>query len=134
MAKESAMAKESTERTAMSEGPAHTTSQGGPAKARRGRRGRVLTFAVGTMALEAVAMRLRGYRVGTSIVVRCRDGHLFTTIWIPGASVKSLRFAWWRYQRCPVGKHWSIVTPVKEANLTAAEKRTAAGHKDIRLP
>jgi len=81
-----------------------------------------------------MAMKLRGYRMGGNLVVRCREGHLFTTIWIPGASLKSLRFGWWRFQRCPVGRHWSIVTPVKESELTEDEKRTASEHKDVRLP
>jgi hypothetical protein len=99
----------------------------------RRRRRRLLTFGVAVL-LEPVAMKLRGYRIGGNLVVRCREGHLFTTIWIPGASLKSLRFAWWRFQRCPVGKHWSIVTPVKESELTEDEKRTASEHKDVRLP
>jgi hypothetical protein len=84
--------------------------------------------------LEPVAMKPRGYRLGGNLVVRCREGHLFTTIWIQGISLKSLRFAWWRFQRCPVGKHWSIVTPVKESVLTGAERRTASEHRDIRVP
>jgi hypothetical protein len=79
-------------------------------------------------------MRLRGYRIGGNLVVRCRRGHLFTTIWIPGVSVKSLRIGWWRVQRCPVGKHWSIVTPVKESALSDAEKQLATVYKDIRVP
>jgi hypothetical protein len=79
-------------------------------------------------------MKLGGYPIGVNLFVRCRKGHLFTTIWIPGASLKSVRFGWWRLQRCPVGKHWSIVTPVKESGLTQAETRTASEHKDLRLP
>ena len=79
-------------------------------------------------------MKLRGYPLGGKLVVRCREGHLFTTIWIPGASFKSLRFGWWRFQRCPVGKHWSIVTPVKESELTEDERRTANEHKDATVP
>jgi hypothetical protein len=79
-------------------------------------------------------MRLRGYPIGGNLVVRCRKGHLFTTIWIPGASLKSVRFAWWRFQWCPAGKHWSIVTPVKDSELTEAERRTARYHKDVRIP
>jgi hypothetical protein len=59
---------------------------------------------------------------------------LFTTIWIPGASVKSLRLGWWRFQHCPVGSHWSIVTPVKKSDLTEEQKRSAGEHKDIRIP
>ncbi len=79
-------------------------------------------------------MRLRGYRMGGNIVVRCREGHLFTTIWVPGASLKSVRLGWWRFQRCPVGKHWSIVTPVKESDLTEEEKLIANENKDVRIP
>jgi hypothetical protein len=97
------------------------------------RRRRFLIVAAAVL-VEPVAMKLRGYRVGGNLVVRCREGHLFTTIWIPGVSLKSLRFGWWRFQRCPVGHHWSIVTPVKEFELTEDEKRTASEHKDVRLP
>ena len=65
------------------------------------------------VAFEAVALHLRSGRYGGNVTVRCRQGHLFTTIWIPGASLKALRLGWWRFQRCPVGGHWSVVTPVK---------------------
>ncbi len=79
-------------------------------------------------------MRARGYRMGRDVVVRCRQGHLYTTIWLPGGSLKSIRFGLWRLQRCPVGRHWSIVTPVREADLTEPELRAAHEHRDIRLP
>jgi len=79
-------------------------------------------------------MRLRGYRVGANVIVRCRDGHLFTTIWIPGVSLKAVRLGLWRFQRCPVGKHWSIVTPVREAHLSEEERRSAGERKDIPIP
>jgi hypothetical protein len=85
----------------------------------KSRRRRLLVLAAAAL-LEPVAMKLRGHSIGGNLVVRFRKGHLFTTIWIPGASLKSVRFAWWRLQRCPVGKHWSIVTPVKESELTEA--------------
>ena len=84
--------------------------------------------------LETLATWLRSGRLGGHIVVRCRAGHLFTTIWIPAASVKSLRLGFWRLQRCPVGHHWTVVSPVKEASLTEEERRTAAEHRDIGLP
>jgi hypothetical protein len=100
-----------------------------PIKSRR----RLLIFAAATL-LEPVAMLLRGYPIGGNLVVRCRKGHLFTTIWIPGASLKAVRLAWWRLQWCPVGKHWSIVTPVKDSELTEAERRTASDHNDLRIP
>ena len=79
-------------------------------------------------------MKLRGYPIGGNLVVRCRKGHLFTTLWIPGASVKSIRLGWWRIQRCPVGRHWSLVTPVKPKELTEEEERSARARHDFRLP
>jgi hypothetical protein len=89
---------------------------------------------LGAVTTEAVALKLLTGRFGGNVVVRCRRGHLFTTMWIPGGSVKSLRFVWWRFQRCPVGGHWSIVTPVTESELTEEERRMAADNKDIRIP
>ena len=84
--------------------------------------------------VDAIPLWLRGYGIGGNVVVRCRDGHLFTTIWIPGASVKSLRLGAWRVQRCPVGHHWSIVTPVRRSDLSAREKRRARATEDVRVP
>lgn len=82
-----------------------------------------------------VVARRRGYSgMGGNTVVRCREGHMFTTIWIPGVSIKSLRLGWWRLQYCPVGKHWSIVVPVKVTDLSDEEREAAAQERDIRLP
>ena len=86
------------------------------------------------MLAATIVLRRLGYGIGGNTVVRCRQGHLFTTIWVPGASLKSIRLGWWRLQRCPVGQHWSIVTPVKESDLTEEERRFAREHKDIRIP
>jgi hypothetical protein len=36
-----------------------------------------------------IARRL-GYRLGGDVVVRCRQGHLFTTLWIPGVKLKAV--------------------------------------------
>jgi hypothetical protein len=101
--------------------------------ARSRRRRRALMF-VAAALLEPLAMKLRGYPIGGNLVVRCRQGHLFTTIWVPGASLKAVRLGWWRLQWCPVGRHWSIVTPVKESELTADERQTANARKDLQLP
>jgi hypothetical protein len=84
--------------------------------------------------LATIAARLLGYGVGGNTIVRCRRGHLFTTIWLPGVSVKSIRLGWWRIQRCPVGGHWSLVVPVREAELTVTEREAARETKDIRIP
>jgi len=86
------------------------------------------------LLVEPVAMLLRGYPIGGNLVVRCRQGHLFTTLWIPGVSVKSVRFLWWRFQRCPVGHHWTIVTPVHEDELSRLEKRRARARHDVPIP
>lgn len=94
---------------------------------------RSLILAAGLL-FEVGGLWLRAHTLGGKVVVRCRKGHLFTTIWIPGASVKSLRFGWWRFQRCPVGPHWAWVTPVNETELTDEQKRTASEHKDVRIP
>jgi hypothetical protein len=94
----------------------------------------VLASVVAFNVVGTIVARARGYGVGGNTVVRCRQGHLFTTIWIPGASVKSVRLGWWRIQRCPVGGHWSIVVPVKESGLSRRELRFAHGHRDVRVP
>ena len=66
--------------------------------------------------------------------VRCRDGHLFTTIWIPLASLKAVRLGDRRYQRCPVGRHWTTVTPLDPATTSAEDLAAAAAVHDIRIP
>jgi hypothetical protein len=100
----------------------------------RRRKRRILLAVVGFYVLATIIARRRGYPMGGNVVVRCRQGHLFTTIWVPGVSLKSIRLGWWRIQRCPVGEHWSIVTPVKEAELSEEDKREAHERKDIRIP
>ena len=84
--------------------------------------------------VEPIAMWLRGYLIGGRLVVRCRQGHLFTTLWIPGVSVKAARFLWWRVQRCPVGHHWTVVTPVRTTELSVRERRIAKQHRDTPIP
>ena len=112
----------------------HTNAGGGErAGAPRRRVARAVGVALAAVGVEAAALRLRGYRVG-NVIVRCRQGHLFTTIWVPGASLKSLRLGFWRVQRCPVGRHWTVVTPVKEADLSEDERRSAHDVRDIRIP
>jgi hypothetical protein len=39
-----------------------------------------------------------------------------------------------RFQHCPVGKHWSLVVPVKEKDLTEEERRSAREDHDIPIP
>ena len=78
-------------------------------------------------ALNAV-MRKRGYAIPGRTAVRCSAGHLFTTTWIEGGSLKAVRLGpVTRYQRCPVGRHWAIVHPVRDEDLTEDERRSIAG-------
>jgi hypothetical protein len=98
------------------------------------RRHRAAALGLIAFVVEAVTVWSRAGRLGGNVFVRCRDGHVYTTIWIPGASVKSARLGPWRLQRCPVGRHWSIVTPVRASDLTPWQRRSARAHKDIRVP
>jgi hypothetical protein len=101
---------------------------------RSAKRRRLLALGIASVLAEPVAMKLRGYPIGGKLIVRCRAGHLFTTFWLPGVSFKALRLGWWRYQRCPVGSHWSLVTPVRESELTEDERQDARSRSDIPLP
>jgi hypothetical protein len=83
------------------------------AERRRRRRRIALGLAIAGTAAEAIELRRRGYGLAGEVTVRCREGHTFTTWWIPGVSFKALRLGIWRFQRCPVGDHWSLVTPVR---------------------
>jgi hypothetical protein len=100
----------------------------------RGRRRKLLAVIVLLYAIGTILARRRGYPMGGDVVVRCRKGHLFTTIWVPGVSFKSLRLGWWRFQYCPVGRHWSLVVPVKEGELDEAERVLAHEQHDRHIP
>ena len=80
-----------------------------------------------------IARRL-GYNLGTNTIVRCRQGHLFTTVWIPGIRLKEIDLAIARIQRCPVGHHWSLVVPVRPDTLTEKDRELALAHHDIEVP
>jgi hypothetical protein len=99
----------------------------------KGRKG--LAIAAGSTALEAFfLLRRSGKLIGFRTIVRCHRGHLFTTTWIPGVSFMALRLGPWRAQRCPVGKHWSIVRPVSPEKLSEAELADARSLRDTLLP
>jgi hypothetical protein len=95
---------------------------------------RPLLIVVGVITGATLIGRRLGYNFGGNTVVRCRQGHLFTTIWIPGIKLKELDLIVARVQRCPVGQHWSLVVPVRTADLTESEKVFATEHHDIRIP
>ena|ERR1700733_2164502 len=96
-------------------------------------------IAAGVVVVIAVdgaqAGRDRGYAgMGGDTIVRCSRGHLFTTVWIVGASLKAVRLGSTRYQRCPVCKTWRMVVPVHDSELSDEDRRVAAEHHDTRLP
>lgn len=63
--------------------------------------------------------------------VRCRDGHMFTTLWVPLASVKAVRLGpATRWQWCPVGRHWVTVHALETSEMTTEERRLAAATHD----
>ncbi len=99
---------------------------------RRGRKVAAIVFAA--TALFGLVGRLLGFGFGRHTVVRCREGHLFTTSWIPGVKLKAIDLGLARIQRCPVGRHWSLVVPVRRASLSAEQLAEAARHEDVRLP
>ena len=67
-------------------------------------------------------------------IVRCKDGHLFETIWVPMASLKAVRLGNRRFQHCPAGHHWSTVVPVDAGTLTPEELQAARSVHDLRVP
>jgi hypothetical protein len=95
---------------------------------------RPLVLIVVLLAGGILLARRLGYTLGGNAVVRCRQGHLFTTIWIPGVKLKAVDLGVARLQRCPVGQHWSLVTPVRDSDLTDEERRFAREHHDVWIP
>jgi hypothetical protein len=93
-----------------------------------------LAAVVAVLVAATIVLRRRGYGFGGNTVVRCRSGHLFTTIWVPGVSLKAIRLGWMRFQYCPVGRHWSLVTPLSNSALTEEDRRIASAHGDVRIP
>ena len=88
----------------------------------------VILAVVGVLVVALnVRARRQGYSIPGKTVVRCSRGHLFTTTWIEGGSLKAVRLGpYTRYQRCPVGRHWAIVHPIKDSELSDEQRRQAA--------
>jgi hypothetical protein len=100
----------------------------------RSKPSRSLVVAVALIAGVTLVARRLGYKMGGNTIVRCRQGHLFTTVWIPGVKLKALDLGVARIQHCPVGKHWTLVTPVQDSSLTEEERQSAREHHDVRIP
>jgi hypothetical protein len=66
--------------------------------------------------------------------VRCAEGHVFTTTWMPLVSLKAVRLGRRRYQRCPVGNHWTTVEPIDDDTATVEELTSASAVHDTVIP
>ncbi len=63
--------------------------------------------------------------------VRCSEGHLYTSTWVPFTSFKAARLGPnRRFQRCPVGHHWAMTTKLDPETLSASDRRAASKIKD----
>ena len=94
----------------------------------------VLVVVIAVYAFVYVRARRRGIQQGATRIARCSEGHLFTSTVIPGASFRAVRLGSERYQRCPVGNHWSLVRWVDPSTLTPEEREAAAAVRDTRIP
>jgi hypothetical protein len=103
-------------------------------------RAQILIYALAVVILAVVAVkagrmsRSQGYRFGHDVIVRCRDGHLFSTTWIPMMSVKAIRIGLVRIQHCPVGDHVTVVRLMRDEDLTPAERLEGRRHHDSGVP
>ena len=100
---------------------------------RKSRVGRFVVVTTGIVAYTLIARRL-GYKLGGNVIVRCLQGHLFTSLLIPGVNLKAIDLVVARVQHCPVGNHWSLVVPVRESDLTEEERQRARERHDARIP
>lgn len=102
------------------------------------RAGRKVATAVVTAFVVAVGgmmlARALGYRLGLDTPVRCRRGHLFTTTWIPGIKLKALDLGIARVQWCPVGRHVSLVVPIKPSSLSPEDEVLVGARHDVPIP
>jgi hypothetical protein len=78
--------------------------------------------------------RQKGSVAPPTVIVRCRQGHVFTTVWVPFVTFKAIRVGILRIQYCPVGDHVTVVVPVNPSSLSEAERRFAEDHRDSLVP
>jgi hypothetical protein len=100
----------------------------------------ILIYALVLVIVAAIAVRIarmpraKGYRYGRDVFVRCRDGHLFMTTWVPMVSFKAIRLGLVRVQYCPVGDHVTAVRLMRDEDLTPAERLEGSRHRDNGVP
>ena len=90
--------------------------------------GLLILVAVGILVVVMnLRARRRGFAIPGTTPVRCSQGHLFTTLWIPGASIKAVRLGFKRYQRCPVCERGRLIHPVRPEELSEDERAQLTG-------
>ncbi len=95
-----------------------------------------LALGLAILAVVVAVLLLAGARSGDRFerIARCRAGHLFMSSVVPGASLKAVRLGRVRFQRCPVGNHWTLVGWVDPSTLTPEEISRAHERHDVRIP
>ena len=71
---------------------------------------------------------------GSDTVVRCCAHHLFTTSWAADSGFTVGRYGPMRFERCPVTRHWSLVTPARTDELTEEQQQAGAAFHGARVP
>jgi hypothetical protein len=62
-------------------------------------------------------------------VIRCSEGHLYTAVWIPFISLRSVRLGWnRRLDHCPVNGKWRMASVVSPDELTESQLAEAREH------
>ncbi len=67
-------------------------------------------------------------------IVRCSQGALYSTIWLPLGSLKAIRLGSARIQRCPVHHKWERARKVDPTSLTGEELASATATWDSAIP
>jgi hypothetical protein len=94
----------------------------------------VILAVITRRGLRRATPDLSDYTFGDNVVVRCSEGHLFTTTWIPMMSFKAIRLGLVGFQYCPLCDHATFITPVRNSELTDRERHIAEQHHDGLLP
>jgi hypothetical protein len=83
-----------------------------------------LPIIAAVIIVKVVVSRISGRpALAGKIEVRCSKGHVFTTTWSPLGSFAAIRLGGARFQYCPVGRHWALVRPVQDGDLTTGDRQ-----------
>jgi len=96
--------------------------------------GLVLSLLILLIVLAALLFVGSRSETGFERIARCRAGHLFMSTVIPGSSLKAVRLGRVRFQRCPVGNHWTLVGEMRATDLAPQELAQAHSHHDVHIP